>query len=475
MQRRGSLLLLLSLIVSMGSWPSAAVGEWMVKPRISVREIYTDNIELAPNDRDDQFVTEVIPGVFVRGDGRRFRLDLLFNLDAVLFPSGDFDNNVYPQLQAAGTAEVIEELLFLDIDSTISQTNADNTRRLASDNISQTGNRIDTYTYRVSPFLRNRMGSFAQSELRYTFDEVINEGDTVNSKAHRGRLQIDSGSRFARLPWELFADVQTVDFDDGATVDLRLAGAKLRYRIRRQFSIFGSSGYEFNDFDTNRNDEKDVFWQAGAAWTPSPRTSFEGGYGERFFGGNFFFNIEHQRRRFVFRAAFEEDVSLTRDVELDAQLVRLEDPFGQPIAEPSGNIRVATNRPTSVSEVFVRKRFDGSLAFRGRRTGVVLEGFHEVREFQETLDDETVIGASADIARRLSRRATLRIGGRWEKTDFRAGAREDTRWEGSVGLAHRIARSLDGLIEYRYTNQDSDDRDVDFEENRITLSLSVKF
>lgn len=464
-----------AILISLNS--SVWGAEWTLQSDVSVREIYTDNVTLAPDNERWELVTEVTPGVFLNGKGPRFELDFLFDLQATVYPSGNFDDEINPELQAAGTGALIEELLFVQVNSTITQNNADNTGRIASDNISQTGNRINTYTYSVSPFLRNRFGSFAESELRYVFDEVINEGDTLDSKAHGGRFQIDGGTRFARLPWQLFAEGQAVEFDDGTTTSSGMAGSNVRYLINSKFSIFGGGGYEFNDFGSPEDDDG-LFWQVGSAWRPSSHTTVEGGFGRRFFGGNFFFTAEHESRRTVWRASFREEPTQTRDVDLQIQLVPLTDPFGDPVSDPlsrASRSQIRTDEANPTSEVFVSQRFDGSVAFRGRRTNVELTGFHEKRDFQITGDEETVFGASLAASRRLGRRLAVQMAGRWQVFDLRDGIQEDTRWEGSIGVTYTVARSIDSSIEYRYLTQESTNPEVEFDENRITASLTARF
>lgn len=438
-------------------------ADWMVTPTLTLREIYTDNINLSPDREDAEFVTEVTPAVSIQADGRRLDLSLAYNLQAILFPSGDYDNEINHQLNATSTGELVKELLFVDIDGDISQTNADNTRRLANDNISQTGNRIDTYAYRASPYVRNRFGSFAQSELRYAFGEVINEGDTVDSETQRINFQINSGSRFARLPWQLFGEERDVDFDDGVETEYRQAGAGLRYVLSRTFSVNGRAGYEVQDFGGVRGDDEGVFWQTGATWTPSPRTSFDGGYGKRYFGNSLFFSIQHNSRRSSLRASYDEDVSQPGNQILSRQLV------------PGTQVRIPTNQVTFTSEVEVTKRFEGEVTVSGRRTNIGLTGFHEDRDFQNTGDKETVFGAFTTLSRSLSPLTTFRIGGRWEETRFRDGVREDTRWEGTAGLTRSLGQNANGTIEYGYTDLESNQPVNEFQENRISISLFITF
>lgn len=444
---------------------------------MAVRQIYTDNITLTPNDRQSQLVTDVGPELYVRGQGGRLDLSLAYRLEALLFPSGDFDNEVNNQLEARGTAELLKQFLFLDADSTIQQTNANDTGPLASSNVSRTGNIINTYTYRVSPYARNHLGSFADSEARYAFDDVINQGSTLDSTSNLARVQVDSGSRFVVMPWQFSAQGQRVDFSDGTNTKFAEGALRLRYVIGRGFSVLGNGGYQFINFASNRPNEKNPIWDAGLMWTPSRRTSVTATYGHRFFGDTVNFALEHQRRRTIWRATFSEGAGLNRNVVLQRQLVALTDPFGNPIADPlaGARIRVPTTETTPTSEVLIIRHFDGSFAFRGLRTELDVGAFHDKQTFEETGGHQTVYGMTASSKRRLTRRTTLEIGGRWQKTDFRDSSRKDARWEANAVLRRRIRDSVDGSIEYDYTNVNSNESENDFIENRVTAAITVRF
>lgn len=414
----------------------------------------------------------------MRGRGRRLEFNLDYDLQ-VVGPRRDESPKVFHQLQANGTTELLEDLFFLDARSTYAQTNIDNTGRLASDNISLTGNRRDTFTYSVSPHARQRLGSFATVLARYTYDEVINEGDSVDSRSHRVNGALESGSRFERLGWRADYSRQRIENDDAISGDTKFEriDGTLRYRLTRQFSVFGNGGVENNEFETIMDETDGPFWRAGITWQPSRRTKVEGSYGERFFGRVAAFSINHRSRRTVWRASLDQDLTTTRERQLQRVLVQFVDPFGNPIVDPitGAPIAIPVDAETVTEEVFVRRRFQSSVTFQGNRTDVTLMGFQERRRFQRSGDEESVVGASAGVSRRLSRQNTIDVSGSWQQIDFRDEPREDTRWEGSARLSRQLGRSVNGALEYRYTNNDSNLAAQDFDENRLSAILSLIF
>ena len=71
---RGSASAGLALVIVLSS--PAIAGEWQIKPRIEVREGFTDNVLLTNRNRKTDFFTTVSPGLGVTGQGARIKFDL---------------------------------------------------------------------------------------------------------------------------------------------------------------------------------------------------------------------------------------------------------------------------------------------------------------------------------------------------------------------------------------------------------------
>ena len=48
-------------------------GDWDITPRITVAEVYSDNINLDDDDKEYDLVTEISPGISVHGESARLR------------------------------------------------------------------------------------------------------------------------------------------------------------------------------------------------------------------------------------------------------------------------------------------------------------------------------------------------------------------------------------------------------------------
>ncbi len=474
---------LLLIPVALGVTPlNIALGQgWQISTGVTLRETYTDNVDLAPEGSEkSDFITDITPRLSIRSgtEGRgRIQFDLDYRLQTFSIGGSGADRSINHELQAAGTAELLEEMAFVDFRATVGQANITNTGRVSDENFSRTGNRTDVVTYSISPYLRHHLGNYADTELRYTRDDVTNDGVSADSSANAIDAEVVSGTRFARVPWSARYSRQKIDNSDGSTSKFQSVDGTARYLFTRKYGTFLTLGVDDNDFATSRSESDGFFWRLGGTWTPSPRTSLEVGYGEQFSGSSLSVDFSHRQRRTVWGVSYSEDVSTTREIQLERILVPLVDAFGDPIPidETGTAILVPIDLETLTNEVLVRTRFEGSFAARGRRTNLNVTAFHEDRQFQLSGDEETVLGTRVSLDRQLSRRTRARASGSWQQTDFRDRIREDDRFDTRLDLTHQFGRNVNGSLSYAYTHQDSNDAASEFKENRVSASFSVIF
>lgn len=491
-------------------FPSAAAGTptvaggrraktrgWSITPYLTAGEIFSDNITLAaPGNERADFVTELVPGVSIRGVGPRLSLAFDYAAQGIAYARGTRSPTINHHLQALSTAELIRQLLFLDVRGSVSQVLISGGGPISSNSIAVTSNQTSVATYSVSPYVRHHFGDFADGLVRYTLDGVHysrgtgqSSGSTVTRAGGLGvntaatdnianavDTQLRSGSRFRRLPWAVSAHTQTVHYTDAPNSTFRRFQGNLRYRITRIWGLTFTGGYENDSFQTTRTSPTGFFWQAGGTWTPSPRTSLAAGYGERFFGSTYFLQFRHQSRRTVWTASYNEDVTTVRQILLQRQVIPLTDAFGNPILVPGTNtvLAVAVNTPTLTNQAVVNKSFQGSMAIRGVRTKASVSAYVDQRDYQLTNTTESVFGFHAEGTRRLSPRISGRIIGGWQRTlPQQGGSRE--YWTGGVSLTRQFNPYVSGTLDYRYTQQDSNTTSNHYRENQISAFVRVNF
>jgi uncharacterized protein (PEP-CTERM system associated) len=256
---------------------------------------------------------------------------------------GSAGRELQHRLQASSNAEIVKDLFFLDVRSTISQRNQSDAGLQATDGLSVSGNRNQALTVGISPILRQRFGSFADVELAYSRDEVDNSG-SVSSSLDSISLSVSSGRRFSALPWTLSTNARREDNSTGSQSVFRQGNATVSYAFSRRYSVRVLGGMENNDAVGNTEQGPSANWRVTAIWTPTPRTNLEIGYGSQSFGSNFSLQASHTMRRAVFNASYNEPLTTTAFQQSQAVLFALEDAFGNPIENPGEQqVRVATN------------------------------------------------------------------------------------------------------------------------------------
>ncbi|MEM7504625.1 MAG: TIGR03016 family PEP-CTERM system-associated outer membrane protein [Pseudomonadota bacterium] len=458
--------------------PSAG-ADWVVVPRFSVDQLYSDNVGLnVDGAREEDFVTSVESGVLIRGTGRRLTFALDYNAEALVYQRDHDRNGIQQQFQLDADAELYERVLFLEVSGKRSQQNASNQVASGTDNISGSDNtRVDVQTYTIAPIVRHRLGSYADIESRFELNQVSNERNSVRntSVSRRSTVTIDSGDRFARVPWSLNYSNTRTRTSSGEVQRFERAGAEARIQINRKYAMLARVGVENNEFTSNQNARDGATWDLGFTWTPSRRTTLEVGYGSRFFDRNFFFDLSHRTKKLTIAASYSQDITTSREEQLNRVLVPLTDAAGNAVLDPvsGAQIQVPIDNLEISDEVIAEQRFDGSIAYTGRRTTATLSGFGSERSGQQTNSDSSVYGASLAVQRRLSRNTTLSGTASTQFTEN--GGQDSERYSFNLDLVHTLSGTWQTNVRLAHVTQESDNASNEFHENRVSVGMVATF
>lgn len=501
-------LLWVALLCLWSGSPRALAGEWTVEPNLNIRETYTDNVNLAPKgDEEWDLITQVNPGLSVSGKGRRVTLDLNYRLQDLVYLQDSSRNNLFHQLSADSTAELIRDKFFFDANVNVSQQNVLNTGTVQRDNLSGGGDRANVVTYQLSPYWKEHLGSYADAELRYTQSGVaISSGQASDADRQEMEMNLTSGTASPLLSWSINHRTEKETRDGGDNFEQQESNAAARYRLTSELSLLLNGGYSASDFRTNRDTRDGGYWSVGAAWRPSRFFAIEagGGYNDKFLtvdldpssrtslsvsyrdrsvgsnpGNSWEGELEYRIRRVRVGGRYFEETTTTQQLLLEQQVFQLLDPFGDPITDPSGEpVLFAVDIPTLTDEVFVRERFElfGSIE-TGKRSDLDLRVFNEKRIFAQQGDNEDVSGWRANWNWRLRHHTTLTTLLEMTRTGARtsvAGGDSD-EWQFSVDLKQSFGPDLDGTLRCSRRERDSSDSSGDFAENRVEAYLTFSF
>lgn len=491
----------------------AHARDWVFEPQVSASAIYTDNANLSDSDPEDAMILTLTPGFSITSQGsRRVRASLQYGLRGVARIGYNEGTDVQHNLSATGNAELVEDFLFVDGSANVSQELVSLFGSTADAEIDDS-NRATVGTYSISPYVRKRLGTFAVAQARYTTSGAIFENDvSSDSRVNSFSAGLASGTRFGDLSWGLDYSIRKADYDDDRDATFESARATAGYALTRKFRVFGTVGHDWNDyFSTSEVDGS--FYSVGVGWSPTRRTSLEASVGERYFGRTYAFSGSHRTRLTHWTVSYTEDVSdITRQLlETSSRtfwacplsttqlgFVPVTDPAQRPDPTCQGpftsaQIINALNIPDSVAVllglkdagiangIYIIKSFNAGVSWELGRLGFGLTARDTRRLYQE-LDDaeDRVQGVTGAVSYRMSphttANSTLTFTRNSADPELRSGvARDDDIVSLSLGLSHRFTEDLNGALTFRHTQRDSNEANSDYQENRLTATVNMRF
>ncbi len=274
--------------------PTSLTGgvAWRLIPAITVGESYNDNVNLTPKGGSaaHDFITTIQPSLNLTGDTPRIKLGITYSPQELIFARGTAADQLQQQLLATGTAILWPEILFFDGNASISQAFISNTAPVGATTLTGSNNLQTVEAVNASPYVRQHLGPYADSESRYRFGYLAVDANTTAPERTMELLQkFTSGDYFGRLTWTATADYQRIDRLAGTLDPLtgtsskdELFRADFQYPIYQSLSAVGGVGWERITDPTLAIAPKGIIWNAGLKYQPNERLSAAVTYGERF-------------------------------------------------------------------------------------------------------------------------------------------------------------------------------------------------
>lgn len=493
---------------------SAHALDWQVQPSVGASATYTDNANQSATQPEDALILSVTPGVSLTSKGsRRVQASLNYGLTGVArFGHGD-STDLHHRLGAVGKAELVEDFLFVDGNANISQELISLTGSPAGADINA-GNRATVGTYSISPYVQQRLGTFASAQARYTASGAIFENDVAsNASVNSFSAGLASGSRFDDLGWGLNYSIRKVDNRNAADATFERASVNLGYALTRKFRVFGTYGQDWNEYVGNTGVVSQFdgsFYSVGFGWAPNRRTSLEMSAGERYFGKTFSAAGTYRTRQSRWHLRYIEDVSditqqflqqagrifwVCNGVLVETATVTNPNPAicqgpisaGQ-LALAYQSLGVSLNDLIAAglvnigiaNGVFVLKSLTAGVSWDVGRLGFGVSA-QDTRRLYQLLGqgEDRVQGLSGTVSYRMSPHTTASGSLALTRTQVNnpnaALLRDDDLMSISLGLSHAFADKLHGALTFRHTERDSNVATGDYTENSLTATVNMRF
>lgn len=451
----------------------AQAGEWAFDANAggSVGIEFTDNVSSSSNANDRNILT-FSPHASLHGESARIKADIDASVQLNDLGGGQSSN---PRLQADGEVELLEDFFFVEASSRITSNALNPFQNSGSDLSTTNSNRTDTISYDISPYLVWRFGDFADSELRYTFnDQSDTENQTNQSSSNEVSLNLTSGQYFGPFSWGLSYSKEDIDYEETEDAEFEAVNLNLGYQLNRQWQLTGSVGEDTNEIPDANSKTGGGKWTVGTRWTPNVRTSVQVSTGESFFGSTQSLDASYRRKRSTFTATYSKGVSNARSLLREQQVFVLVDEFGNPIINPLTGFPflVALDVATLNEGNFVDERFNVGYAWSGKRSGLSL---NLGQSRQSGLDAAAVDGTLKNIGlnynRELSRHVSGNLGLYWSETDATMGTDAEI-WRYLLGLSRQLGEGTSVSLRYSLVDRESDTSGDSSKENRVALTFS---
>jgi uncharacterized protein (PEP-CTERM system associated) len=468
--------------------------DWNFEPSVGAAATYTDNANQSATSPEDALILNVTPGFSLRSKGsRRVQATVQYGLRSVARFGEDSSTDLNHNLNAIGSAELVEDILFIDGTARISQELISLLGSPADADVNDS-NRATVGTYSISPYIQKRLGTFANALARYTASGAIFGNDVAtNSASNAFNASLTSGTRFVDLTWGLDYSIRDTQNRDAADTTFERASATVGYALTRKFRVFGTVGQDWNDYlSTTETDGS--FYSAGFGWSPTRRTSIEVSAGERYFGSTYSLSARHRTRASNWNVSYAEDVS-----DVSQFLPTSGTVFNYLCPSAEGNLVLVTGWPFSFppapdcipfggtpglvfdlrNGVFISKVLRAGVSWGVRKVTYSLN-FSDSKRFYTLFnaEDQTQsLGATAVYRMRphTSVNSSLTFTRVQVPVPLAATARDDDLMTLSFGLNHQFADDLSGALILRHTQRDSNAANSDYEENSITASVNMRF
>lgn len=495
-----------------------AAADWTVSPSLNFNETYSDNIRLASSGgKDSDWVTQINPGISLSGTGSHLKANASYVMQNLVYAEKTRQDTTAHQLNANANAELVDNLFFLDGQAGISQQNTSPLGPQAVGNVNVTGNRTEVKNFSVSPFLRNKFGQFASSEVRYTHGEVNTDtGGLSDSQTDSVNINVNSGPAFKALGWGLNYSNTKTSNTNIQNLDNETFTGNLRYLITPKLSLTATGGYEKNNYVSIGDKPEGSSWSAGFSWAPSAKTSIEASTGQRFFGKTYALNARQNFRNAVWSVGYSEDITTTQSQFQDAGILLIPataenadllnktfaiifpdvDPItrqqkvDKAIATKNLGFIFPENKNFLTNRVFLQKRLQASVALTGAKNTLVLSLFNTLRDAQTAqsvdsnllnstslaLNDQTKqVGGNAAWNWQINSRTGVNFGAGYSRNSSPGLNRTDNNKNFQIGMTRKFQPKLNGSVALRQNQQSTNQSGSNYQENSITASLTMMF
>ncbi len=422
----------------------------------------------------------------MRGSGRRLSLNFDYDPEQVFFLRNSDESELRHRFRGLTSAELLEQLLFFEASGSVNQQFTNNTGAIGGTTLTTSNNLSTVQTYSLGPVLRNHLGTFADTETRYTFSAVSVEGDNVSDTTTNAlSFLMRSGRDFSTVGWTFNANASEADRSggagtfDGTKTERQLAKLDTQYAVNSSFSLLAGAGYEKIEDPTLNEQPDGEIWDAGFQFRPNSVSSARFTAGQRFGGANYNLDVDYRPSPSTrFRAGYVQQINTSQGLAVQNLGSLGVSQSGALINQQTGQPFLPGDPQFGITNAAFRQdRFSAGFETSGLRNRYTIDIFDEKRDFDTQVTNNTHSrGVNLGFNRSMTPLLSFNLGASFSRSDFEnLGDRQDDFYSGTSGFAYSLSDTAQARLNYRYTDRRSSTPNGDIVENVITLTLLKEF
>lgn len=446
---------------------------WQFTPGIGVKEEWTDNALPGAGQPQASLITIVTPTLAVSGQSARITGALTYAPSIYRYNNVPSQNRVGQNFNGNSHVTLLEEEMFLDLRGFAAEQSLNAATPPPGTSPINKQNQGQSYSFSATPYVTHRFGSWGVVQTGVSVSDTVqsalagNLPGTSNRSIQIGSVQetasFTSGENFGRI----LSNVNLSAAQESGNGPLRgaysnTATYQAGYAVSHAITALASVGWEDISYGGgNALRINDATWSAGGKYAPNPDTAITLLYGHQdgVTAASLDASYAPTVRTKLF-ARYSEGIT-TSAQELQATLATAQlDPLGNPVDATSGApLQLTNNFFGTNGSVYKLRSASLTAAWQFDRESLQAT----VNRQQRTPAGHPTAGTPAGIASTgtygslswqhdLSDALKSSLFGQYGVTDLAGGQTSTTLLVVSAGLNYAFSGTLNGSLQYSYTN-----------------------
>jgi hypothetical protein len=393
-------------------YSQAESSEFSFKPSVVLREEYDDNIYLTKDNRQDDFITRILPSLHIDYKTPLWDLTSDYTLNWWYYANLKQGKDSH-SLNLKSQASIIKNLLYLDILDSYSSVVL-NPRRPSTD-INLETNRSDSNNALLSPYIKYQLNQQSSLSTGYRYTNIwYREENAVKRQMHTGFATIEYIFN-PKLKTSLSAEY-TYDRPQNSLIDK--SSNQTRVSFRTIYSL-------------------------------NPKTNLDGTFGYKWV----LFSNGSKKNLPIYSALLTYRFQEAGRVELSANCTFSPSPERGSIESRTGQIAIIYGKPFTVNSSF----------------------FYRRDKYLEQDQQDDAIGITVGIEYKTQPRLTYRVSIRYEKNKFLPENNKRSIYGGSGEISYLLTNKSSISLNYNYTRYISRIETDDYMDNVVAIQANITF